>query len=57
MNILMPISDGSSPSIFCSKMERTRPVREQMDRKVVYIPPDWAFPLWYISNVGNFPYF
>ena len=35
MNILMSFSDGLDPSIFCGKMERTRPIRERIDGKVV----------------------
>ena len=30
-----PISDGLVPSIFCRKMEKTRPMREEMGGKVV----------------------
>ena len=37
---LMSISDGLGPSIFCRKMEKARPMREEMDRKVVFFPPE-----------------
>ena len=40
---MMSISDGFGLSIFCRKMEKARPVREEMDGKVVYFPPDLAF--------------
>ena len=43
INTLMSISDGLRPSIFCRKMERARPMREEMDGKVVYFPPESAF--------------
>ena len=32
----MSISDGLGPSIFCPKMEKARPMMEEMDGKVVY---------------------
>ena len=35
MNTLISTSDGLGPSIFCRKMEKTRPIREEMDGKVV----------------------
>ena len=43
INALMSISDGLGPSIFCLKMEKARPMMEEMDRKVVYFPPESAF--------------
>ena len=55
-NILIPISDGLSASIFCRKMEGTGPMREEMDGKVVYFPPESAFPLWFFSDVSTFSY-
>ena len=39
----MSISDGLGPSIFCRKMEKARPMREEMDGKVVYFPPESAY--------------
>ena len=54
MNTLMSISDGLGPSIFCRKMEKARPMREEMDGKVVfYLPPESAlFPsMLYFSTV------
>ena len=43
INTLMSNFDGLGPSIFCRKMERTRPMREVVDVKVVYLPPESAF--------------
>ena len=53
INTLMSISDGLGPSIFCRKMENARPMREEMDGKVVYFPPESALlPLMlYLSTV------
>ena len=31
VNILMSISDGLGPSIFCRKMEEARPMKEELD--------------------------
>ena len=42
-NTLMSISDGLGPSIFCRKLERARPMREEMDGRVVYFPPESEF--------------
>ena len=39
----MSISDGLGPSILCRKMEKTRPMREGMDGKVVHFPQESAF--------------
>ena len=33
ISTLMSISDGLGPSIFCRKMEKARPMREEMDGK------------------------
>ena len=43
INTLMSISDGLRPSIFCQTMEKARPMREEMDGKVVSFPPESAF--------------
>ena len=43
INTLMSIGDGLGQSIFCRKMEKTRPMREEMDRRVVYFPQESAF--------------
>ena len=53
INTLMSISDGLGPSIFCRKMEKARPMREEMDGKAVYFPPESALlPLMlYLSTV------
>ena len=40
IDALMSISDGLSPSIFCQKVEKARPILEEMDGKVVYFPPE-----------------
>ena len=42
---LMSISDGLGPSIFCQKMEKARPMREELDGRVVCFPPEAAFLL------------
>ena len=42
IDTLMSISDGLGPSIFCRKMEKACPMSEEMDRKVVYFPPESA---------------
>ena len=44
-NTLMYLSDGLNPSVFCRNMERTRPVREEMDGEGVYFPPEPPFSL------------
>ena len=43
INALMSIFDGLGPSIFCRKMEKARPMMEEMDGKVVYFPRESAF--------------
>ena len=43
MKTLMSISDGLGPSIFSRKMEKVRPMMEEMDGKIVCFPPEWAF--------------
>ena len=43
INTLMSISDGLRPSIFCRKMEKARPMMEDMDGKVVYFPQELAY--------------
>ena len=42
INTLMPISDGLDTSISCQKMEKARPMREEMNGNVVYFPPESA---------------
>ena len=44
INALMSNSDGLGPSIFCRKMEKARPMMEEMVGKVVFFP----------ARVGNF---
>ena len=39
----MSISDGLGLSILCRNMEKARLMREEMDGKVVYLPPESAF--------------
>ena len=53
LNTLMSISNGLGPSIFCRRMEKARPMREEMDGKVVYFPPESALLLLmlYFSTV------
>ena len=56
INSLMSISDGLGPSIFCRKMEKARPMREEMDGKVVYFPPELALlPLMLYLSIVLFP--
>ena len=43
INTLMSIPDGFGPSFFCRNMEKARPMREEMDGKVVYVPPSGQF--------------
>ena len=40
---LISISDWSDPYIFRRKMEKTRSVKEEMDGKIVYFPPESAY--------------
>ena len=52
----MSISDGLGPSIFCRKMEKARPMREEMDGRVVHFPPESAFlPLLLYFQTVIFP--
>ena len=56
MDTLMSVSDGLGPSIFCRKMEKARPMREEMDGKVVYFPPESALlPLMLYFSAALFP--
>ena len=43
ISTLMSISDGLSLSIFCQRMEKERPMKEEVVGKVVYFPPESAF--------------
>ena len=53
---LMSISDGLGPSIFCRKLEKARPMREDMDGKAVYFPPESALlPLMLYFSTVLFP--
>ena len=54
ISILIPIPDGSAPSIFCQKMEGTRPKREEMNARVVHFPPESAFPFRCCHFLGIF---
>ena len=42
-NTLISTSDALRPSIFSQKVEKARPMREEMDGKVVCFPPWSAF--------------
>ena len=44
ISALISISDGLGLSIFCRKMEKARPMKEEIHGKVVYFPPESAFP-------------
>ena len=53
---LMSNSDGLGPSIFCRKMEKARPMREEMNGKVVYFTPESALsPLMLYFSTVLFP--
>ena len=53
---LMSISDGLGASIFCRKMEKAHPMREEMDGKAVYFPPGSALlPLMLHFSTVLFP--
>ena len=39
----MSVSDGLGPFIFCRRMEKARPMREEMDGKDVIFPPESEF--------------
>ena len=53
----MSISDGLGPSIFCRKMEKARPMRKEMDGRVVYFPPESALlPLMLYFSTVLFPF-
>ena len=43
MDTLMSLYDGLGPPISCRKMEKAHPMREEMDRYVVYFPTESAF--------------
>ena len=45
MNTSISVADELVPSISCRKMEKARPVREEMGGEVVCFPPESAFPL------------
>ena len=53
IDTLMSISDGLGPSNFCRKMEKARPMREEMDGRVVCFPPESALSplILYFSTV------
>ena len=56
IDTLMSVSDGLGPSIFCRKMEKARPMREEMGGKVVYFPPESALlPLMLYFSTVLFP--
>ena len=52
----MSISEGSDRTFFCRKMEKARPMREEMDGKAVYFPPESALlPLMLYFSTVLFP--
>ena len=53
IDTLISISDGLGTSIFRRKMEKARPMREEMDGKIVYFPPESALlpSMLYFSTV------
>ena len=52
----MSISYVLGPSIFCRKMEKARPMREEMDGRVVSFPPESALlPLMLHFSTVRFP--
>ena len=56
IDTLMSISDGLGPSTFSRKMEKARPLREEMDGKLVYFPPESALlPLMLYFSTVLFP--
>ena len=56
IDTLMSISDGLGPSIFCPNMGKARPMREEMDGRVVYFPPESALsPLMLYFSTALFP--
>ena len=56
IDTLMSISDGLGRSIFSRKREKARPLREEMDGKVVYFPPESALlPLMLYFSTVLFP--
>ena len=56
IDTLMSISDGLGPSIFYRMMEKARPMREEMDGRVVYFPPESPLsPLMLYFSTVLFP--
>ena len=56
INTMMSVSDGLGPYIFCRKLEKARIMREEMDGKVVYLPPESALWLWSCDLKSTFPF-
>ena len=54
---LMSVSGGLRLSIFYRKMEKARPMREEMAGKVVYFPPESAFLTLTLSFIKYFSLF
>ena len=54
---LMSIFDGLDPSTCCGKMEKARPMREEMDGNVVNFPPETAFSTFMLYFVKYFSLF
>ena len=53
---LKSVSDGLGPSIFRRKMENSRPMKEEMDWKVVISRQSRHFSLWLCFSKKTFPY-
>ena len=52
----MSFTDELGPSSFCRKMEKARPMREEMFGKVVCLPPDLTFSTLMLYLKSTFPY-
>ena len=57
INTLVSRSDGLGPSIFCRKMEKARPMREEMDRKLFISRQSRRFDFDVVICKVLFPFF
>ena len=53
----MSISDGMNPYIFRRKMEKTLSLKEKMEGRNVYFPPESAYFFCNSYDQSTFPYF